>query len=183
MILVPTLHVFHFTNMSQQSTTYKTIPILSTYYHQTLNWRARRFPRYIHSNTSNTTTPKYTLPRRLATLGFDFAFVFALGSCQGKLYCSRDIFKLQAIKFSLGKLPREKSVTLENFSFPRENVMSADIVLEYRLINQLRILHYIRGSNRLLDHIVWPKQICKKMKRRKSKSFYKFRRVSVYAKK
>ena len=43
-------------------------------------------------------------------------------SCQGKLYCSHDISKLQTIKFPPGKLPREKSVTLETFSFPRETV-------------------------------------------------------------
>ena len=64
-ILAPALHVFHVTNVSQQSTTFKTIPILSTPYHQTLNWRACKFPRYIYSNMSNTTTPKYTLPQRL----------------------------------------------------------------------------------------------------------------------
>ena len=62
-IVAPAHHVFHFTNVSQQSTTYKTIPILITPYHQTLNWRACRFPRY--TCMSNTTTPKYTLPQRL----------------------------------------------------------------------------------------------------------------------
>ena len=30
------------------------------------------------------------------------------GSCQGKFYCSRDISKLQAIKFPPGTLPRKK---------------------------------------------------------------------------
>ena len=44
------------------------------------------------------------------------------GSCQGKLYCSLDISKLQTIKFPPGKLPREKSATLEKFSFSRETV-------------------------------------------------------------
>ena len=42
--------MFHFTNVNQQSTTCKTC--LSTPYHQTLNWDACRFPRYIHSNMS-----------------------------------------------------------------------------------------------------------------------------------
>ena len=64
-ILAPALHVFHVTNVSQQSTAYKTIPILSTPYHQTLNWHACKFPRYIYSNMSNTTTPKYMLLQRL----------------------------------------------------------------------------------------------------------------------
>ena len=44
------------------------------------------------------------------------------GSCQGKLYCSRDISKLQTTKFPPGKLPRKTSVTFEKFSFPRETV-------------------------------------------------------------
>ena len=30
------------------------------------------------------------------------------GSCQGKLFCSRDISKTQTIKFPRGKIPREK---------------------------------------------------------------------------
>ena len=40
------------------------------------------------------------------------------GSCQGKLYCSRDISKTQTIKFPRVKLPREKSVRLKKSSFP-----------------------------------------------------------------
>ena len=40
------------------------------------------------------------------------------GSCQGKLYCSRDISKTQPIKFPRVKLPREKSVRLKKSSFP-----------------------------------------------------------------
>ena len=45
----------------------------------------------------------------------DISFFFrsVWGSCHGKLYCSRDIFKPQTIKFPRGKLPREKSVTLK----------------------------------------------------------------------
>ena len=56
------------------------------------------------------------------TLRFEFALPLAWGSGQGKLYCSRDISKLQTIKFLPGKLPGEKSVTLAKFSFFRETV-------------------------------------------------------------
>ena len=57
----------------------------------------------------------------------DISFFFrsVWGSCHGKLYCSRDIFKPQTIKFPRGKLPREKSVTLKKSSFPSVTVYVA----------------------------------------------------------
>ena len=39
---------------------------------------------------------------------------FLWGSCQGKLYCFRDISKTQTIKFPRGKLPRENRSHLKN---------------------------------------------------------------------
>ena len=48
------------------------------------------------------------------------------GSCQGKVYCSRDISKPQTIKFPRGKLPREKSVTLQKIKFPEVNCQQVE---------------------------------------------------------
>ena len=61
-------------------------------------------------------------PRPKPRLDVNLPLHLLWGSCQGKLYCSRDISKLQTIKLHPGKLPGEKSVTLEKFSFPRETV-------------------------------------------------------------
>ena len=44
---------------------------------------------------------------------FIFPYLSLWGSCQGKLYCSRDISKTQTIKFFRGKLPWKKSVILK----------------------------------------------------------------------
>ena len=44
---------------------------------------------------------------------FIFPYLSLWGSCQGKLYCSRDISKTQTIKFFRGKLPWKKPVTLK----------------------------------------------------------------------
>ena len=52
---------------------------------------------------------------------FIFPQLLLWGSCQGKLYCFRDISKTQTIKVPRGKLPREKSVTLQKSKFPQVN--------------------------------------------------------------
>ena len=57
--------------------------------------------------------------RRRASIGqqpryFIFPQLLLWGSCQGKLYCSRDISKPQTIKFPRGKLPRENRSHLKN---------------------------------------------------------------------
>ena len=54
-----------------------------------------------------------------ATWHLNLPLLLLWGSCQGKLYCSHDISKLQTIKFPPDK---EKSVTLEKFIFLRETV-------------------------------------------------------------
>ena len=61
------------------------------------------------------------LYRRLlvSNLGISFPQRALWGSCQGKLFCSRDISKPQTITFPRSKLPREKSVTLKKSSFPK----------------------------------------------------------------
>ena len=50
----------------------------------------------------------------LATSVFHFPLAIPFGTCQGKLYCFRDICKTQTIKFPRGKLRRENRSHLKN---------------------------------------------------------------------